>query len=59
MHFPSDTTLELATQGDCFLTNIIHLIMEFKFNGQVVGKVNLLSRKSTPGVWDADKNIVL
>jgi hypothetical protein len=56
---PSDITIELATRDDCFLMDIVHLILEVKSNNQVVDKVNLLSRESTPGVWDADTILVL
>jgi hypothetical protein len=54
----SDITVELGNRDDCFLTDVYHLILEVRSNGQVIDKVNLLSRESMPGVWDAD-NIVL
>jgi hypothetical protein len=39
--------------------DVAHLILEVKSNGRVVDKVNLLSRESTPGVWDADVIVAL
>jgi hypothetical protein len=55
----SDTSVELSIQDDCFLTDIPRLILEINLNGQVVCRVNLLSAESSPGVWNADRMIVL
>ncbi|PVG01686.1 hypothetical protein CPB86DRAFT_54898 [Serendipita vermifera] len=46
-----DTAVELAAQGDIFLTDIAHLILEVNLNGEIVEKVNLLSREASPGTW--------
>ncbi|PVF91657.1 hypothetical protein CPB86DRAFT_802667 [Serendipita vermifera] len=54
-----DTTVELTTGDDCFLTDIVHLILEITQNGQVVHKVNLWSQESNRGVWNADQTLVL
>ncbi|PVF96605.1 hypothetical protein CPB86DRAFT_798790 [Serendipita vermifera] len=56
---PSDITVELASRDECFLTDIAHLILELNHSGRSVDKVNLFSRESMPGVWDADKPLVL
>jgi hypothetical protein len=53
----SGITVEVGSRDDCFLTDVYHLMLEVRSNGQVMDKVNLLSRESMPGVWDAD-NIV-
>ncbi|PVF90846.1 hypothetical protein CPB86DRAFT_821022 [Serendipita vermifera] len=49
-----DITAELSTRDDCVLTGIAHLILEFSLNGNTVSDINLLSRESMPGIWDAD-----
>ncbi|PVF93861.1 hypothetical protein CPB86DRAFT_818481 [Serendipita vermifera] len=54
-----NTTVETTTRGDCFLTDIPHLILEIKQNGQLIRKANLFSRESTRYIWDVDKPLVL
>ncbi|PVF92920.1 hypothetical protein CPB86DRAFT_145599 [Serendipita vermifera] len=54
MPFPSDPTVKLATQEGSSLKNITRLILEIKVDSHVVGEANLLSRDSTPGIWDTD-----
>jgi hypothetical protein len=54
-----DTTIELAGQDDRVLTDVARLILEINLNGQVVEKSDLISRESSPGVWDADQTIFL
>jgi hypothetical protein len=54
-----DIAIELSTQDDCFLTDIAHLILELKSSERVVDKVDLLSRESSPGTWDASQDLVL
>ncbi|PVF95780.1 hypothetical protein CPB86DRAFT_875429 [Serendipita vermifera] len=54
-----DTSVELSNPDDCFLTEIAHLILQVSSNGEVLHHVNLLSRKSQPGVWDADEVLVV
>ncbi|PVF91659.1 hypothetical protein CPB86DRAFT_297701 [Serendipita vermifera] len=53
-----NTTVELTTGDDCFLTDIVHLILEIT-HGQVVDVVDLWSQGSNRGVWDADSILVL
>ncbi|KAG8751869.1 hypothetical protein FRC14_007542 [Serendipita sp. 396] len=52
-------TVELSTVGDNFLMEKIHLVLELNWNDGHVEKVDLLSRKSSPGVWDAKKPLIL
>jgi hypothetical protein len=59
LKYSSDTSVELAIRDDCFLMDVVHLILELKSNDQVIDKVNLISRESTPGVWDADSILIL
>ncbi|PVF92094.1 hypothetical protein CPB86DRAFT_878120, partial [Serendipita vermifera] len=59
MLFFKDITVELATRGDCFLTDIPHLVLEFNQDGRVVDKANLLSRESSRAIWDADEPLIL
>ncbi|KAG8830137.1 hypothetical protein FRC17_005359 [Serendipita sp. 399] len=54
-----ETTLESSFQSSHFLERIAHLILELTVDGRVVGKANLLSRKHTPGTWDADQILIL
>jgi hypothetical protein len=54
-----DVMVELTNRDGCFLMDVFHLILELKSDGQVKDKVNLLSRESTPGVWDADNILLL
>jgi hypothetical protein len=39
--------------------DVVHLILEVKTNGRVIQNVNLLSRESTPGVWEAETVVAL
>jgi hypothetical protein len=55
----SDIVLELATREDRFFMNTVHLILEVKLNGQVIDEASLFRRKFTPGVWDAEKPVVM
>lgn len=58
--FFRDTTVELSTQDECFLTEFDHLILEISpLDRRFVGRINLISRKSKPGIWDADQVLVL
>ncbi|PVF91871.1 hypothetical protein CPB86DRAFT_846301 [Serendipita vermifera] len=59
MLFFKNITVELAIQDDSFLTDIPHLVLELNQDGRVVDKVNLLSRKSSRGIWDADEPLIL
>ncbi|PVF93589.1 hypothetical protein CPB86DRAFT_829240, partial [Serendipita vermifera] len=59
MLFFKDIAVELASRDDCFLTDIPHLVLELNQDGRMVDKVNLLSRESSRGVWDADKPLIL
>ncbi|PVF91760.1 hypothetical protein CPB86DRAFT_802585 [Serendipita vermifera] len=59
MLFFKDITVELASQDDCFLADIPYLILELNQDGRMVDKVNLLSRGSSHGIWDADKPLIL
>ncbi|PVF96629.1 hypothetical protein CPB86DRAFT_816256 [Serendipita vermifera] len=54
-----DTTVELASRDDWFLTDSAHLVLELNQTGKLMDKSNLLSRESMPGVWDADKPLIL
>jgi hypothetical protein len=54
-----DITIELSNQDDCFLTDIAHLVLELKSSERVVDKVDLLSRESSPGTWDANQDLIL
>ncbi|PVF95782.1 hypothetical protein CPB86DRAFT_875431 [Serendipita vermifera] len=54
-----DASVELSTQEDCFLTEIAYLILEARCKGDIVHCVSLLSRKSRPGVWDADQMLIV
>ncbi|PVF93401.1 hypothetical protein CPB86DRAFT_801256 [Serendipita vermifera] len=54
-----DTTVELTTGDDCFLTDIAHLILEITQNGRFVHKINLWSQESSRGVWDMDGTLIL
>jgi hypothetical protein len=46
-------------RDDCFLIDVVHLILELKLNDELIRKANMLSRESTPGVWDADSVLAL
>ncbi|KAG8857703.1 hypothetical protein FRB91_011018 [Serendipita sp. 411] len=53
-------TVEITTtQDDHFLTDIPHLTLEVNFNDGPAEKVKLLSRESSPGVWDANEPLIL
>jgi hypothetical protein len=54
-----DVTVELASREDSFLLDIVLLMLEIKLDNRIVDKVNLLSRESAPGIWDADQVVVL
>ncbi|PVF92618.1 hypothetical protein CPB86DRAFT_877740 [Serendipita vermifera] len=54
-----DASVELSTQDDSFLIDIPHLLLELTLDGKTVSSVNLYSRESSLGVWDADKTLVL
>ncbi|PVF93489.1 Arabinanase/levansucrase/invertase [Serendipita vermifera] len=54
-----DTSVELSSRDDCFLTNVSHLILELSFNGQILYQINLSSREWNPKVWDADQILIL
>ncbi|PVF92843.1 hypothetical protein CPB86DRAFT_147129, partial [Serendipita vermifera] len=54
-----DITVELASEDDCFLTDIPHLVLELKQDGRAIDKVNLLSRESSRRIWDADEPLIL
>jgi hypothetical protein len=59
MPYISDMTVELATEDDCFLKDIVHLLLEVKVNAQFVGIVNLLSRESKSGLWKANELLIM
>jgi hypothetical protein len=59
MRFSSDITIELATPDDCFLVDVPLLILENRRADKIMGKVNMLSRESNPGVWNADQVMIL
>jgi hypothetical protein len=46
-------------QADPFFIDIAHLILEVSSDGQVFDIVNLLSRESSPGIWDTEQRLVL
>ncbi|PVF91900.1 hypothetical protein CPB86DRAFT_820103 [Serendipita vermifera] len=54
-----DTTVELASRDDRFLTDSAHLVLELNQNGKLIDKADLLARESMPGVWDADQTLIL
>jgi hypothetical protein len=54
-----DTSVELSPTDNSLLSDIRHLALEVTVNGHVVDKVNLISRNTSPGVWDADNILVL
>ncbi|PVF92058.1 hypothetical protein CPB86DRAFT_802339 [Serendipita vermifera] len=54
-----EITVELASQDDCFLTGVPHLVLKLNQDGRAVDKVNLLSHESSHGIWDADKLLIL
>jgi hypothetical protein len=59
MFFSVETTVELSTREDCFLTSTTHLLLEVTVDGQVIDTVNLLSQESDPWVWEADDILAL
>jgi hypothetical protein len=56
---PLDITVELFPRDDTFIKDITHLTLELRLDGTNSGKVNLLSREATPGVWDADDSLFM
>jgi hypothetical protein len=54
---PIDITVELSTEGAHFLNDIDYLLLEVNLNGITIKKVDLLTKKSRHGVWDADQPI--
>ncbi|KAG8799956.1 hypothetical protein FRC17_006997, partial [Serendipita sp. 399] len=54
-----DITLKSSSEPGHFLEGVVHLILELSQDNQVVDQVNLLSRKSSPGTWDADQILIL
>jgi hypothetical protein len=38
--------------------DVAQLILDIKFNAQIVGKVSLLARESMSGVWYSDNTLV-
>ncbi|KAG8838989.1 hypothetical protein FRC20_006187, partial [Serendipita sp. 405] len=52
-------TIELSVQGDHFLKDVFHLILDLKANDRSVDKANLLASESSPGVWDANEPLIL
>ncbi|KAG8859271.1 hypothetical protein FRB91_008452 [Serendipita sp. 411] len=52
-------TVELSAQDDHFLNDISHLVLELNSKDEYVDRADLLSRMSSPGVWDANEIIVL
>ncbi|PVF98136.1 hypothetical protein CPB86DRAFT_873630 [Serendipita vermifera] len=55
----TDITVELSEKDNCFMTEIDHLVLEIIVNDQSVDKVNLVSRESEPGNWDAGRKLIL
>ncbi|KAG8774063.1 hypothetical protein FRC15_001600 [Serendipita sp. 397] len=55
----SEITVDLASEVDHFLTEFFRLELELKLNERFIYKVDLLSRESSPGVWDAIKPLTL
>ncbi|PVF96001.1 hypothetical protein CPB86DRAFT_549998 [Serendipita vermifera] len=47
-----DTTIELSSPDDCFLTEVSHLILEADADGTSLGGTDLFSRGSAPWIWD-------
>ncbi|PVF95707.1 hypothetical protein CPB86DRAFT_763467, partial [Serendipita vermifera] len=54
-----ETSVTMSNRDGRFFPAVSRLILEVACNGKVVDKVNLLPRKSSPGVWDADDILVL
>ncbi|KAG8823300.1 hypothetical protein FRC19_004231 [Serendipita sp. 401] len=52
-------TTELSAEDDHFLKDVFHLVLELKLNERSVDKTDLLSRESSPGVWDANEPLIL
>ncbi|KAG8837358.1 hypothetical protein FRC18_009412 [Serendipita sp. 400] len=52
-------TVELSTEDDHFLRDVLHLVSELKLNDRYVDKADLLSPESSPGVWDANEPLIL
>lgn len=52
-------SVELAIRDDCFLTNVVHLMLELKVNDEVIQQVNLVSPEATARVWEADNMLIL
>lgn len=54
-----DTSIELSSQDDCFLTDISHLVLQVRSNGEAVDEVDLFSDESRPGVWEANEYLLI
>ncbi|KAG8857702.1 hypothetical protein FRB91_011017 [Serendipita sp. 411] len=54
-----EITIELSAQDEHYLKEIFHLVLMLTLNGRVVGRTDLLSRESSPGVWDANEPLML
>ncbi|KAG8782696.1 hypothetical protein FRC15_006513 [Serendipita sp. 397] len=52
-------TVESSAQDDHFPKDISQLVLELKLGDGLVKRADLLSRKSSPGVWDANKSLIL
>ncbi|KAG9044417.1 hypothetical protein FS842_001481 [Serendipita sp. 407] len=52
-------TVELSAEDDHFLRDVLHLVSELKLNDRYMDKADLLSRESSPGVWDANEPLIL
>ncbi|PVF95287.1 hypothetical protein CPB86DRAFT_595777 [Serendipita vermifera] len=54
-----DAVLELFGQDDCYLIGVDNLLLEASLNGKAIGKVDLVSHKTRPGVWETDQSLNL
>ncbi|KAG8817354.1 hypothetical protein FRC19_011401, partial [Serendipita sp. 401] len=52
-------TVELSAEADHSLRDVLHLVSKLKLDDRYVDKADLLSRESSPGVWDANKPLIL
>ncbi|PVF93734.1 hypothetical protein CPB86DRAFT_801030 [Serendipita vermifera] len=55
----ADLTIELSTQGDCFLRYITSLTLEAYVDGKLLNEITLSSSKSRPGIWVFNKSLFL
>ncbi|PVF92009.1 hypothetical protein CPB86DRAFT_830274 [Serendipita vermifera] len=54
-----DIVVELASQDDCFLADIPHLVLEVNQDGRVLHKAHLLLCESSRGIWDTGEPLIL